>query len=211
MSMFSPHAHRTNPAHTGLIRALIRYHGEGDYARDLAAVGAQAMAKLKATPARGKNRALVLDIDETSLINDWPKLVDPDHGAYDPKAWQAWIESASAPAVGSTVELFETAKGRGLDVFFITGRHPDELKATERNLLRAGFKGWTEIIGEPLAGPPPGIPTFPTAAAFKTSARWSLAARGYKVVLSVGDQESDLVGGYADATVQLPNPFYTVL
>ena len=211
MPMFSPHARRVDPGHTELLRTLIHYHADGAYRKDLAAAGLEALAKLKAATARGKKRALVLDIDETSLLNDWPRLVNPERQAYDPAAWQEWIESAAAPAVGPTLELFDAARSRGLDVFFITGRHPDELKATERNLLRAGYKGWTEVIGEPLAGPPPGVPTFPTAAAFKTSARWSLVARGYRIVLSVGDQESDLTGGYADATVRLPNPFYTVL
>jgi acid phosphatase len=211
MSMFSPHARRVDLSHTELVQTLIRYHAEGAYQKDLAAAGRDALAKLKAVPARGKMRALVLDIDETSLLNDWPRLVDPARQTYHPAAWQAWIESACAPAVGSTVELFDAARSRGLDVFFITGRHPDELKATERNLLRAGFKGWSEIICEPFAGPPPGVPTFPTATAFKTAARWGVVARGYRIVLSVGDQESDLTGGYADATVRLPNPFYTVV
>jgi predicted secreted acid phosphatase len=166
------------------------------------------LERLKALPAGGKKRALVLDIDETSLLNDWPRLVCPDRQAYDPVAWQAWIESASAPAVGRTLELFDAARGRGLEVFFITGRHPDVMPA---NLRRAGYKGWSEIICETLCGASPAVPTFPTAAAFKTAARWGLTARGYQIVLSVGDQESDLAGGYADATIRLPNPFYTVL
>lgn len=211
MSMFSPHAQRVDPSHTELVRALIHYHAEGAYQRDLATVGLGALERLKALPAGGKKRALVLDIDETSLLNDWPRLVCPDRQAYDPVAWQAWIESASAPAVGRTLELFDAARGRGLEVFFITGRHPDVMPATERNPRRAGYKGWSEIICEPLCGASPAVPTFPTAAAFKTAARWGLTARGYQIVLSVGDQESDLAGGYADATIRLPNPFYTVL
>ncbi len=49
------------------------------------------------------------------------------------------------------------------------------------------------------------------AEAYKTSARWGLVSEGYRIVASIGDQTSDLVGGYADKTFQLPNPFYTVI
>jgi len=31
---------------------------------------------------------------------------------------------------------------------------------------------------------------------------------GYDVVLNIGDQFSDLIGGYADRAVKLPNPTY---
>jgi len=211
MSMFSPHAQRVDPSYTELVRTLIGYHEQGAYERDLAMVGRGALDRLRALPAGSNKRALVLDIDETSLLNDWPRLVSPDRQAYDPAAWQAWIDSACVPAVDTTLELFHTARGLGLEVFFITGRHPEVLEATRQNLRRVGYEGWSDIICEPFSGPPPGVPTFPTAAAYKTAARWGLTARGYQIVMSVGDQESDLAGGYADATVRLPNPFYTVL
>ena len=31
---------------------------------------------------------------------------------------------------------------------------------------------------------------------------------GFTIILSVGDQESDLKGGYAERTFKLPNPVY---
>ena len=39
--------------------------------------------------------------------------------------------------------------------------------------------------------------------AFKTSARREIAARGYTIVLNMGDQQSDLAGGYALAAAAL--------
>ena len=33
---------------------------------------------------------------------------------------------------------------------------------------------------------------------------------GYLIILNVGDQESDLTGGFADRTFKLPNPFYFI-
>ena len=35
-----------------------------------------------------------------------------------------------------------------------------------------------------------------------------LTEAGYTIVLSMGDQQSDLDGGYAERTFKLPNPVY---
>ena len=35
-----------------------------------------------------------------------------------------------------------------------------------------------------------------------------IAEQGYTVILSMGDQLSDLEGGYAERTFKLPNPVY---
>lgn len=40
--------------------------------------------------------------------------------------------------------------------------------------------------------------------------RRSLARRGYRAVVDVGDQWSDLRGGGALRTFKLPNPMYTI-
>ena len=44
--------------------------------------------------------------------------------------------------------------------------------------------------------------------AFKANARKHIALQGFDIILNVGDQESDLKGGYAEVKVKLPNPFY---
>ena len=35
-----------------------------------------------------------------------------------------------------------------------------------------------------------------------------LTEQGYTILLSIGDQQSDLDGGYAERTFKLPNPVY---
>jgi len=49
---------------------------------------------------------------------------------------------------------------------------------------------------------------FASAVDFKAPERRKIAERGYTIVLSLGDQESDLKGGYAERTFKLPNPVY---
>ena len=211
MGMFSPHAIRVDPQFTELIRTLIGYHNSGAYKSDLEVIGKQALAYVKKLPARGKQRAMTFDIDETSLANDWPQLVDPVNETYRPDAWAAWIAAAAAPAIAPTLAVFNAAREKGIEIFFITGRHPPQKKVTEKNLLRVGYKGWKEIIMEPMQSADGAVPLFPTALSFKSAARWSLIERGYRIVMNIGDQVSDLQGGYADQTFKLPNPFYIVL
>ena len=43
---------------------------------------------------------------------------------------------------------------------------------------------------------------------FKAPERRKLAEQGYTIILNMGDQESDLRGGYAEKTFKLPNPVY---
>jgi hypothetical protein len=49
-----------------------------------------------------------------------------------------------------------------------------------------------------------------SAADFKAPERAKIAAKGYTIIANVGDQPSDLAGGYAERTFLLPNPFYRV-
>ena len=37
-----------------------------------------------------------------------------------------------------------------------------------------------------------------------------IAAMGYWIIENMGDQPSDLAGGYAERTFKLPNPFYRI-
>jgi len=43
---------------------------------------------------------------------------------------------------------------------------------------------------------------------FKSEARAAITKQGYTIIASIGDQYSDLKGGYAEKTFKLPNPYY---
>ncbi len=49
-----------------------------------------------------------------------------------------------------------------------------------------------------------------SAATFKAPARKKLEDEGYKILVNIGDQESDLNGGFAENALKLPNPFYYI-
>jgi predicted secreted acid phosphatase len=176
------------------------YVTSGDYDRAIAAVAAQARDWLEQRAARGGTRlTAVFDVDET-LLSNWPSLVRQDFG-YVPGEWQRWVEEARAPAIEPVREVLAAARRLGIAVVLITGRPERDRAATERNLRAAGCGDYTVLICQPDEARG-------TSAAFKTAERQKLVAAGRTIIANLGDQESDLAGGFAERTFKLPNPFY---
>jgi len=55
----------------------------------------------------------------------------------------------------------------------------------------------------------PSTSTGPVSA-YKTAQRIEVEKLEKTIIANIGDQESDLVGGHADRTFKLPNPFYLI-
>jgi len=49
-----------------------------------------------------------------------------------------------------------------------------------------------------------------SAAHFKAPRRAHIEEQGYTIIANMGDQPSDLAGGFAEQTYLLPNPFYRI-
>jgi hypothetical protein len=146
--------------------------------------------------------ALVLDIDETSLSN-YDEIQAANFSGTS-VALAASLAAGDAPAIQPTLDLFQFAQSKGVDVFFITGRPsgiPFVQERTESNLTSAGYSNWKGLVLNPLTE---GV------AAYKSGARAAIEQQGYRIVANVGDQESDLHGGHADRAFKLPNPFYFI-
>jgi putative acid phosphatase of HAD superfamily subfamily IIIB len=185
------------------------YINSGRYEHDVTAVAARAKAWLEQRAPAVSKPAIVLDIDETSLsnwpayrVNGWGRVVaggcDLDSGPCGLRAWQAMGQSK---AIAPTLDLARRAKEIGVSVFFISGRPPNLRDATERNLREQGYI-WDDVILLPEGA------RFASAADFKAPERRRLSERGYTIVLTLGDQQSDLSGGFAEKTFKLPNPVY---
>ena len=115
-----------------------------------------------------------------------------------------WLEQAIAPAIEPVHDLYIWARNQGIVVFFVSGRSERFRAATERNLKKAGYLGWSGLFLKPRAS------KFSNAAEFKIDVRRKLVEQGHVIVLNLGDQPSDLEGGYAERTFLLPNPLYRV-
>jgi acid phosphatase len=206
----------TQPLNVGeLKRQVLDYKCFGAYDRDVANVLHRARRYLEARAPYLRKPALVLDIDETSLSN-WRQLLANDFGYIIEGDCDlrpnfacgtlAWEESAQADVIKPTLDLFNAAKRKGVAVFFISGRIEDERErlATEANLRRAGYDGWTGLVLKPR-----GL-SVPTIADFKAPERARIEKLGYRIIANVGDQWSDLRGGHAERIFRVPNPFYFI-
>jgi hypothetical protein len=175
------------------------------------AEGALATAVTLSKP--GQKLAMVLDIDETAM-SSYCEMKRLDFGYISP-LFNEWVVSREAAvAIPGGLRLFEEAKKAGVAVFFITGRpgtgdygmtthSADQTVATQRNLESAGYRGWAGLALR--NGSENGMTTID----YKASERRKILDKGYHIVLSVGDQWSDLLGDpQADVSVKLPNPFY---
>jgi predicted secreted acid phosphatase len=190
---------------TGKSAAEIRtYYSSGDWNRAVKKQANKAKAYvIKRTHGRhaAKKPALVLDIDETSL-NNYPCLNEKGGIPYDAGTYAVCVVAFDAPAVNPVRSLFRLAKQHGVKVFFITGR-PEAIRAgTLTNLKASGYKGKYELILQPAGY------TDPSMVPYKSGARKQIQKRGFTIIANVGDQQSDLNGGYSERTYKLPNPIY---
>jgi hypothetical protein len=178
---------------------------DAQYKRAEAALAEQ----VKAAKA-GEKLAVVMDVDETTL-SSYCEMQREDYG-YVGAMWDAWVVSPEAAvAIPGALRLFHEAKADGVAVYFITGRpgvqvaggsQGDQTAATARNLEAAGFHGWA---GLRLRN---GVENAESTVAYKSEERAKIA-KEYRIVMSVGDQWSDLLGEpQAAVSVKLPNPFY---
>jgi predicted secreted acid phosphatase len=154
------------------------------------------------THKKSEKLAVVFDVDETSL-SSYCEMKHEDFG-YIPELNNVWtVSPEAAVAIPGAVRLFNRAKAAGVSVFFITGRPDTQREATARNLEASGFHGWKRLD---LRTPEE---HHVSTIAYKSGRRGHIVAEGYRIVLSVGDQWSDLSGDpKAETSVKLPNPFY---
>ena len=201
-------------ANLGELKAQFKAYHEGGYARDQADMAEAATAWVLSRAKQVPKPALVLDIDETSLDN-WGQMAQNDFGyivngdcttvpgtACGALAWEA---QGRAPAIAATLKLYKAARAAGVSVFFITGRKEAERVGTEANLRAAGYDGWTGVVLRP-----DGTHSAFSAASFKAGERARIVMQGYQILATVGDQPSDLAGGYAEKAFLMPNPFYRI-
>lgn len=87
-----------------------------------------------------RNRAIVVDIDETVLDNSPAQAFNIKNSlAFDLKQWYAWGEMRKAKAIPGAVDFLNYAVSKGVKVFFVSNRDEVQKQATIENLKNAGF------------------------------------------------------------------------
>jgi predicted secreted acid phosphatase len=197
-------SHEPRPNLTLLEWRCIAWHDSGDYDRAFARAARPAMRVLDhylrgETP---RNYAIVFDIDET-LLSNWAYLRATGFDL-QPATFAKFIATEHAVALAPTREIFAKAHAYRIPIFLVTGRSESMRAATRRDLEQAGYWGWSGLFMKP--------DTYRDGSVvpFKSGVRKMLTEQGYDIILNLGDQKSDLAGGYARRRVKLPNPFYYI-
>jgi hypothetical protein len=180
---------------------IVAYHDSGEWRADTVRKIRKAKNYVRRWLAHhhGANRpkpAIVLDIDDTSLsLYECAKaraFVAPVVCAVEP----------TLPPIYQTRSLYYLAQRRNVAVFFITGR-PEGLRAlTVTQLKAAVYGGPNTLYLRPNNDPNSSL------VPYKSGTRKTITQAGYRILVNVGDQQSDLAGGYANRTYKLPNPMY---
>jgi acid phosphatase len=208
---FAPVAAGERIQNLDLFKAQLKQYHEctckcGCYGRDLNVQADRAIAFLRRRAAHhgaGQKLAVVFDIDETTLSN-YPEMLRNDF-EFNMRVFDDWVNTASAAAIPGTLNIYKESRELGVAVFFLTGRPESERDATTRNLQAQGFDSWQGLI---LRSPDD---KSPLAEQYKSTERAKIVAQGYRIILNVGDQWSDLQGKpEAEYSVKYPNPYYFI-
>ncbi|HAT6977635.1 TPA: acid phosphatase [Legionella pneumophila] len=198
---------QAEPPNLSLIRKEIKnYYDSGLYHHELERTIKLAEKYINQEYLINKNNknpqklAIILDIDETSLSN-YDKMVKRDFTGSKEQIHEE-ILAANSPAIKPMLTLYKNALKKGIKVFFVTGRQESERNATRTNLINAGYTKWSGLYLRPNSYSSPSI------IPFKSKTRQMIEKKGYTIIASIGDQCSDIQGGYAKKGFKLPNPFY---
>jgi len=157
--------------------------------------------------------ALVLDVDDTSLITLGYE-VSIGFG-FTPASNAAYLQTHTLPAVFGMTGLANWAGSHKITVFWITGRHEPQRDLTAANLTAVGYEpshDTAHLFLKPDTNPPAYLTcgTTCTTIQYKSLTRGHIESEGFDILADVGDQFSDLKGGFTDRTVKMPNPMYFI-
>ena len=198
-------AANTPPNLNKIKQEFIQYHDSGQYNSDIHAVTKQVMqyAKYRVSKNKTSNNpkklAAVFDIDETSLSN-YPAMVKMGFGGTT-KAIVNAEDLANDQPITNVLRLYNFARKNDVTVFFVTGRKSYQRQATIKNLQLAGYEGWKALFMK--ANDYDQASVIP----YKSAVRKKITQMGYDIIFNIGDQWSDLKGGYSDKIYKLPDPY----
>lgn len=147
--------------------------------------------------------AIILDIDDTSLNNYFALKAHNFPSSHE--VWHDILERSDIPALLPTLEFYQHCLQKDLHVFFVTARLPKCKSSTIKALDTAGYSIYSGLYLLPEGTESYHENVFKS---FKETARKDIESKGFRILMSVGDQQSDLEGGYTKSIVKLPNYLY---
>ena len=218
MNNYAITLHGNEPTNiANVTKTAFDYYNSGDYFKDIEAMDQSAMAYLKQRISSGDVKkdpshfAVVFDIDETLYSNIGFEKATLNIGAtafplltsgkdYTIK----YTDDIKPKTLLSTQKLFEFAKENGLSIFIMTGNYENMRPVVEGRLKETNYSGWTKLILKP-----DDLKVNKTSD-YKAAQRQLIEKNGYHILENIGDQDSDLEGGFSEMSFKLPNPFYFI-
>lgn len=166
--------------------ALAQASGPADERRSVVLAADATLAQPAFTSCEGKPTAVMLDTDETAILNLGFEFDQARTGrAFDPKRWSKWEQSGDAAmvAVPGARESLAVLRARGITVIFNSNRNSANAVHTERQLDKLGLGPAKHGETLFLAGDDP--------TGSNKDQRRKVVADRYCVVAMAGDQLGD--------------------
>ena len=185
---------------------MIQYYESGQHDQVVSVIVNSAKKKLEDLCQKYKNElnlAIVLDIDDTAL-NNYHALKSHGFPATH-EVWHDILERSDIPAFLPMLVFYQYCLQKGLHVFFVTARLPKCEASTIKALDNAQYCTYSGLYLLPEGTEAYHEEAFKN---FKENARKDIESKGFRILMCIGDQQSDLEGGHTESIVKLPNYLY---
>jgi predicted secreted acid phosphatase len=191
-------AQATEPKQPAEPATIIQYHDSGQWDKDIQASVDKAKAAVdKALAKKAKKPAIVFDIDDT-LLSAYA-CAKPNN--FDRGTINGCVVTGKQTKIKQTGALFKYALKKKVAIFLITGRPEVIRPQTVEHLKAAGLTGYKNLALRTPDGNASQVP-------YKSGERKKIQDKGYTIVANLGDQKTDLAGGFGKG-FKIPNPMYT--
>ena len=139
---------------------------------------------------QNKPPAVMLDVDETVLDNSlFQAWMVQNNTHFSSKTWVPFVRSEQSLAIPGSLDFIKYARGKGVQVFYVSNRRAPQENATRNNLSALGYPIDESVDAVLLKGERKEWGS-------KKSSRRAVITAKYRLVMVVGDNFGDFVDGY---------------
>jgi 5'-nucleotidase (lipoprotein e(P4) family) len=140
--------------------------------------------------------AVILDVDRTVLDNSpFQGQLVKESREFSRDLWEKWVFMAKAPSVPGALEFVKYAESKKVEIFYVTNRTANLEQATRNNLENLGFPTKRE--------PDTVLMRKEEGWGSDKSSRRRYVAKGYRILLLLGDDFNDFLSGVRGRGVTL--------
>ena len=130
--------------------------------------------------------AIVADLDETILNNTpYNEMLIEENTSYNQENWSDWVNKKIATAVPGSLDFFNYADSKGVEIIYLSNRRVENYEPTKENLISLGFpfKESTQML-------------LRTNSRDKDERRKSI--ENYNIIMFIGDNLGDFDSAFFD-------------